>query len=133
MSRANTDLQQIQAFIVMIPLTISNAVTVVAVTVILASPDPILTVLALGSLPLLNVLSTRFSRRLHPAVMGIQQESAELAAVVEETVAGVRVVKGFGAERVQAARLGIEDDDGYGRSMEAATVDRKSTRLNSRH
>ena len=27
-------------------------------------------------------------RRLHPAVMGIQQESAELAAVVEETVAG---------------------------------------------
>ena len=37
--------------------------------------------------------------------MGIQQESAELAAVVEETVAGVRVVKGFGAEPVQAARL----------------------------
>src|SRR3546814_17728886 len=54
--------------------------------------------------------------------MGIQQESAELAAVVEETVAGVRVVKGFGAERVQAARLGIEADDVYGRSMEAATV-----------
>ena len=37
MSRANTDLQQVQAFVVMIPLTISNAVTVLAVTVILAS------------------------------------------------------------------------------------------------
>ena len=122
MSRANTDLQQIQAFVVMIPLTISNGVTVLAVTVILFLTDPVLTVLALGSLPFLNVLATRFSRRLHPAVMGIQQESAELAAVVEETVAGVRVVKGFGAEPVQAARLRTEADDVYGRSMEAANV-----------
>ena len=48
MSRANTDLQQIQAFVVMIPLTISNAVTVLAVTVILLTIDPLLTVLALG-------------------------------------------------------------------------------------
>jgi ATP-binding cassette subfamily B protein len=122
MSRANTDLQQIQAFVVMIPLTISNAVTVLAVTVILLTLDPLLTLLALGSLPFLNVLATRFSRRLHPAVMGIQEESAELAAVVEETVAGVRVVKGFGAEPVQAARLRTEADDVYDRSMEAARV-----------
>ena len=122
MSRANTDLQQIQAFVVMIPLTISNAVTVLAVTVILLTIDPVLTLLALGSLPFLNVLATRFSRRLHPAVMGIQQESAELAAVVEETVAGVRVVKGFGAERVQAARLSVEADDVFRESMAAARV-----------
>jgi ATP-binding cassette subfamily B protein len=122
MSRANTDLQQIQAFVVMIPLTISNGVTVLAVTVILFRLDPLLALLALGSLPFLNVLATRFSRRLHPAVMGIQQESAELAAVVEETVAGVRVVKGFGAEAVQASRLGAEADDVYERSMEAARV-----------
>ena len=122
MSRANTDLQQIQAFVVMIPLTISNGVTVLAVTLILLTIDPLLTVLALGSLPFLNVLATRFSRRLHPAVMGIQQEAAELAAVVEETVAGVRVVKGFGAEPVQAARLRVEADDVYARSMEAAQV-----------
>jgi ATP-binding cassette subfamily B protein len=122
MSRANSDLQQIQAFVVMIPLTISNGVTVLAVTVILMTIDPVLTVLALGSLPFLNLLATRFSRRLHPAVMGIQQESAELAAVVEETVAGVRVVKGFGAERVQAQRLRVEADDVFDCSMEAARV-----------
>ena len=122
MSRANTDLQQIQAFVVMIPLTISNGVTVLAVTVILARIDPVLALLALGSLPFMNVLATKFSRRLHPAVMGIQQESAELAAVVEETVAGVRVVKGFGAERVQAARLKVEADGVFHQSMEAARV-----------
>jgi ATP-binding cassette, subfamily B, bacterial len=120
MSRANTDLQQVQAFVVMIPLTISNAVTVLAVTVILAFIDPLLTVLALGSLPFMNVLATRFSRRLYPSVMGIQRESAELAAVVEESVAGVRVIKGLGAERVQAARLKGEAEDVYDESMAAA-------------
>jgi ATP-binding cassette, subfamily B, bacterial len=120
MSRANTDLQQVQAFVVMIPLTISNAVTVLAVTVILALIDPVLTVLALGSLPFMNVLATRFSRRLYPSVMGIQRESAELAAVVEESVAGVRVIKGLGAERVQAARLKREAEDVYDQSMGAA-------------
>ena len=120
MSRANTDLQQVQAFVVMIPITISNAVTVLAVTVILAFIDPLLTLLALGSLPLMNVLATRFSRRLYPSVMGIQRESAELAAVVEESVAGVRVIKGLGAERVQAERLKGEAEDVYDQSMAAA-------------
>jgi ATP-binding cassette, subfamily B, bacterial len=120
MSRANTDLQQVQAFVVMIPLTISNFVTVLAVTVILALIDPVLTLLALGSLPFLNVVATRFSRTLFPSVMGIQRESAELAAVVEESVAGVRVVKGLGAERVQADRLKAEAEDVYDESMAAA-------------
>jgi ATP-binding cassette, subfamily B, bacterial len=122
MSRANTDLQQVQAFVVMIPLTISNGVTVLAVTVILATIDPLLTLLALGSLPLLNVFSKRFASRLHPEVLAIQQESAELASVVEESVSGVRVVKGFGAEPVQVARFGVEADDVYDASMRATRI-----------
>ena len=122
MSRANTDLNQLQAFLVMIPLTMSNAVTVLAVTVILLTIDPLLTLLALGSLPLLNVFAKRFGVRLHPAVMGIQQESAELASVVEESVSGVRVVKGFGAEGVQQHRFRSEADDVYDESMKATRV-----------
>ena len=122
MSRANTDLNQVQAFLVMIPLTLSNAVTVLAVTVILLTIDPVLTILALGCLPLLNVFAKKFGTRLHPAVMGIQRESAELAAVVEETVSGVRVVKGFGAERVQANRFAVEADGVYDESMRATRV-----------
>ena len=122
MSRANTDLQQVQMFLVMIPLTMSNAVTVAAVTIILLTIDPVLTLLALGALPLLNVFAKRFFTRLHPAVMAIQAESAELAAVVEESVSGVRVVKGFGAEDVQRARFAVEADGVYDESMRATSV-----------
>jgi len=119
MSRANTDLQQVQTFLVLIPLTISNGVTVLAVTVILLTINPVLTLLALGSLPFMNVLATRFSQRLHPYAMGIQRESADLAAVVEESVSGVRVIKGLGAEQLQAARLRTEADDVFTESMGA--------------
>ncbi len=122
MSRANNDLQQIQNFVVMIPLTISNGVTVLAVLVILLRINVALTALALGGLPLVNVLAKRFSTRLHPTMLGVQQESAELAGVVEETVAGVRVVKGFGAEPIQAARLRTEADDVYEVSMAVARI-----------
>jgi ATP-binding cassette subfamily B protein len=122
MSRANTDLQAVQQFVVMIPMTVGNAVQVVIATIILLTINPLLTVLALGGLPFVNMLGKRFSEALHPEVMAIQVESAELAEVVEESVAGVRVVKGFGAEPIQFRRLAKEADDVFDASVRAAAV-----------
>jgi ATP-binding cassette subfamily B protein len=122
MSRANTDLNQVQAFLVMIPITMSNAATVLAVVVVLLAIDPLLTVLALGTLPAMNVIAKRFGQRIHPEMMAIQAESAELAAVVEESVSGVRVVKGFGAEGMQRARFAVEAEDVYDASLRATMV-----------
>ena len=122
MSRGNTDLQQVQQFVVMIPMTISNGLTVLAVTVLLILIDPILTLFALGSLPLVNVLGRKFSTDLFPNVMRIQEESAQLATVVDETVQGIRVVKGFGAEPAQAGRLQTEADDVFDAAMDASKV-----------
>ncbi|HEY0520075.1 MAG TPA: ABC transporter transmembrane domain-containing protein, partial [Ilumatobacteraceae bacterium] len=64
MSRASSDLLQIQAFVVMIPITASNLAMVAAVVVLLAVSQPWLALIALAPLPLLNVLSVRFSRRI---------------------------------------------------------------------
>ncbi len=122
MSRANTDLQQFQNFITMLPVTTANAVIVAAVSIIVFSIQPGLALLALLFLPFVNVLGRRFGQRLHPAVMGVQRESAQLASVVEESVAGIRVVKGFGAERLQAGKLATEAGDVYGEAMRAHRV-----------
>jgi ATP-binding cassette subfamily B protein len=122
MARASTDLQLVNAFVVMIPLTIANLAMVVTVTGVLLWLDPVLAVIALVPLPLINVLATRFSRRVHPAVMAVQQESAELATVVEETVTGIRVIKGFGAEPVQSAKLAKEADDVRSAALAAARI-----------
>jgi ATP-binding cassette subfamily B protein len=122
MSRASSDLLQIQGFVVMIPITASNLAMVLAIVVILFVQQPMLALVALAPLPFLNLLATRFSRRIHPAVLAVQQEQAQLATVVEESVSGVRVIKGFGAHEVTAARLRTEADDIRNVSLEAARV-----------
>lgn len=122
MSRASSDLLQIQGFVVMIPITASNLMMVFTIVVVLAVQQPLLALVALAPLPFLNVLATRFSRRIHPAVLAVQAEQAQLATVVEEAVSGVRVIKGFGAEGVTAARLRVEADDIRTVSLESARV-----------
>jgi ATP-binding cassette subfamily B protein len=122
MSRANTDLQQIQFFLVFIPLAIANTLTVVAVAVVLLLINPLLALLALFALPFVNLAAKRFSASIHPVVNDLQQELAELGTVVEESVAGIRVVKGFGAEPVQDRRLRKEADDVFDTSMLAARI-----------
>jgi ATP-binding cassette subfamily B protein len=122
MSRANTDLVQIGNLMQLLPMTMASGVLFLVVTILLISISPFLALVALGGLPLVSVVGVVFARRLLPAVMGIQRESAELASVVEESVSGVRVIKGFGAERLQRARLADEAEDLYAESMAATRV-----------
>ena len=122
MSRASSDLQQLQAFVVMIPITLSNFAMLIAVVALLIASQPMLALFALAPLPIVNVMASRFSRQIHPAVLAVQQEQAQLATVVEESVSGVRVIKGFGAEQVQARKLKTEADDIWNVSLVAARI-----------
>ena len=122
MSRSSSDLQQVHAFVVMLPLTASNLFQVVAITVLLLSSDPLLAVVALAPLPFINFAAKRFSSRIHPAVLAVQQRQAALATVVEESISGVRVVKGFGAEAVQSAKLTREANQIQMVSLDAARI-----------
>jgi ATP-binding cassette subfamily B protein len=122
MARANTDIQQINQVVLLIPLTIASTLSMVAVVVILLLRSPGLALFGLGALPFLNVAATRFTRRMFPVGLAQQEELADLSGVVEESVTGVRVVKGFGAERLQERRLGEEVDAVYTWSMAAARL-----------
>ena len=122
MSRASSDLMQIQAFIVMIPITLSNVIQIFAVATILFITDPVLAIVAMLPLPFVNISARRFSNRIHPISIAVQAEQAQLANVVEESVSGVRVVKGFGAEQVQFDKLEKEANDIFGEAMKAAKI-----------
>jgi ATP-binding cassette, subfamily B, bacterial len=122
MARANTDIQQINQVVLLIPLTIASTLSMLAVIVILVLRSPGLAFFGLAALPLLNVAATRFTRRMYPVGLSLQQELAELSGVVEESVTGVRVVKGFGAEQLQEARLADEAESVFDRSMAAARL-----------
>ncbi|HEY2429000.1 MAG TPA: ABC transporter ATP-binding protein, partial [Acidimicrobiales bacterium] len=117
LARSATDLQQINNFNTLIPISIANATIVTAVTVILLVINWQLALLTLVSLPLLVAVARRFAVRIHPASLDLQAELAELSVLAEETVSGVRVVKGFGAEPVFAGRMRARAGSVYDRAM----------------
>jgi len=122
MARANSDMQQIHVVVVLLPLTSASLLTMLAVMVIILIKSPGLALLVLVTLPFLNVAATRFTRKIQPVTLELQEELADLSGVVEESVAGVRVVKGFGAEPLQATRLRREADSVLERSLDAARL-----------
>lgn len=122
MARANSDLQQINQVVILIPLTAASLLTMLGVIVIMVSKSVILAVLALGLLPFLNRAATVFSKRITPVNLALQQELSGLSGVVEESLSGIRVVKGFGAERMQGDRLDARADAVYERSLQAARM-----------
>ncbi len=122
MARSATDLLQINQFCTMIPITIANFLTVVLVSIILLVIDWQLALLALCCLPFVNVAAKRFSNRLHPVAMSLQQELSTVSTVVEETVTGIRAVKGFGAEAGQHGHLSRRADRVFERIVELAAI-----------
>ncbi|MGH9008025.1 MAG: ABC transporter ATP-binding protein [Acidimicrobiales bacterium] len=122
MARSATDLQQINQLCTMIPITIANLLTVVLVSVILLVIDWQLGLLALCCLPIVNVAAKRFSTRLHPVAMSLQQEISTISTVVEETVTGIRAVKGFGAEDGQYRQLSGQAERVFERIVHLARI-----------
>jgi len=122
MARSATDLQQINQFCTMIPITIANVVTVILVSVFLLAIDWQLGLMALFCLPFVNVAAKRFSVRLHPVAMSLQQELSTVSTVVEETVTGIRAVKGFGAEVGQHRKLAERADRVFDKIVHLARI-----------
>jgi ATP-binding cassette, subfamily B, bacterial len=122
MARSATDLQQINALATMIPITIANFLTVVLVSVILLAVDWQLALVALFCLPFVNTAAKRFSTRLHPVAMSLQQELSTVSTIVEETVTGIRAVKGFGAEAGQHRQLARQADTVFERIVHLARI-----------
>jgi ATP-binding cassette subfamily B protein len=122
MARATTDLRQIQLLLVFLPVSGANIVMIAGVTAILFAMSAKLALVSLAALPLLNIAATRFSHRIHPEYLNLQQRLADVSGVVEESVAGIRVVKGFGAEELQSERLDAAADAVYDRGLRLARL-----------
>ena len=122
MARASTDAKQVQMLLVFIPVAGANVVMVLGVAVVLCILNAKLAVFSLAALPVLTIAATRFSQVLHPVATGLQERLADVSHVVEESVSGIRVVKGFGAEGVEIGRMEAAADGVYDRAMAMARL-----------
>lgn len=103
LSRGTTDLSLVRMFLAF-PLTflLVNSVTIVAGFVILLSQEWSLgLVLIIPVLPLM-ILCSLFETRYSLAARKAQDQVGDLTTVVEESVLGIRIIKGFGRHRSQA-------------------------------
>jgi ATP-binding cassette, subfamily B, bacterial len=116
-SRSISDLNMVQSLLSMMPMLIGNALLFVLSIIVMFILSPLLALISLAVGPALLVLSIMSRRRLFPASWDAQQKAGEVAGVVEGAITGVRVVKGFGQENQEIARL-----ESIGRILYAARV-----------
>lgn len=124
--RATSDLQLIQGLLFMLPMMIGNILLFVISLGVMAFLSPLLTVVALAVAPAIWFLASRSRVRLHPATWYAQGQAAAVAGVVDGAVTGVRVVKGFGQEAQETAKLREA-----GRRLFAGRL--RTVRLNARY
>ncbi|WP_436739023.1 ABC transporter ATP-binding protein [Streptomyces sp. BBFR102] len=103
LSRGTTDLMTLRMFLAF-PLTflvVNGATIVVGMVLLLAQEWTLGLVLLLPVLPLIAVCSL-FQSRYARVARRAQDQAGDLTTVLEESVLGIRIIKGFGRHRSQA-------------------------------
>jgi ABC-type multidrug transport system fused ATPase/permease subunit len=99
MSRAMSDVQNVRMFLGYgLVFFATNIVMMVAISVILFFLDWKLALISLAFMPFLLLVTIRFSIRLKPILMDVQQKIADVTAAAEENVVGSRIVRIFARE-----------------------------------
>jgi ATP-binding cassette subfamily B protein len=103
--RSISDLNMLQGLLSMVPVTLGNIALFVISIIVMLTLSPLLTLVALAVAPSLWFIALGSRKRLFPASWQAQQETGDVAGIVDENIGGVRVVKGFGQEEQEQQRL----------------------------
>ena len=104
-SRAQSDVRSVQLYLAVAPLILTALLSFVLAVVVMLATSVALTIAAVVALPGVYVVGVALRNRLFPLSWIIQGRQAEVTNVVEESIAGVRVVQAFGAEPRQVGAL----------------------------
>jgi ATP-binding cassette, subfamily B, bacterial len=122
-SRASNDAELVARVFDAIGHTVGYVLTIFGVSAVLFVVDWRLALAVLLPLPLVSVGFGRYSRRYADRTRANQEELGELTALAEETIAGIRVVKGLGAGDALSARFRARSDRVVATSLAVADVD----------
>ncbi|MDI3269206.1 MAG: ABC transporter ATP-binding protein [Bacillota bacterium] len=123
MSRVAQDVELLRRFIGFgLLMLVSQGLLFAAVLTYLFILDPLLTLLVLPVIPLLLLNIWHFNRTVRPKYQEIQQRQADITAVLQENVAGVRVVRAFTAEDYEIAKFDRVNGAYLDKNLEAARL-----------
>jgi ATP-binding cassette subfamily B protein len=124
--RSISDINMVQGLLSWVPLILGSLLLFVFSLVIMVILSPLLSLVAVAVAPALWLIATRSRKKLFPASWHAQQVVGEIAGIVDESVGGVRVVKGFGQEEQEMGRMEAASEELFGSRL-------RMTRLTARY
>lgn len=97
-------------------------ITLIGAAVLLFVLNWRLTLVILTGIPIITLLMVALGRRIRRASVDVQDRLAEAAAVVEEAVSGIRIVKSFAREAHEIERFSARVNDTFAAAMNRARV-----------
>lgn len=123
MAHATNDILHIRMAVGMGMVALTDAVVLsVAAIGFMLYINITLTLFALLPMPIIVVLARVLSRRMHRLYREVQASFADLTEVVRERFAGIRVVKAYNREGVEAKRLSKISKDYLGKNLRLVRV-----------
>lgn len=109
MSRGTSDVEAVRLFFHMgVMNALNTTVTFLSISVVLLAINWRLALVSLGLIPLLGLRAILVARRLRGLFMAVQRQFARMSAVLQENIAGVRVVRAFSREDYEIDKFGEE-------------------------
>ncbi len=105
LANANADVESLWYPIAPLPMALGVVVMLIVAGVSMLVTDPYLALVGFCVFPTLFGLNVVFQRRLSPVVTRAQQLRAEVSGVAHESFEGATVVKAFGREDLEVARM----------------------------
>jgi ATP-binding cassette, subfamily B, multidrug efflux pump len=118
-TRLTSDVEQIRSFAGSGAVQMAAAVVMlVGTTTLLLVIDWQLALVALAIVPAIFVLLLRFVRRIGPLFRAVQQTLGRLNSVLQEDLAGLRVIRTFAREEYESARYRSVNDELLDKNLE---------------
>jgi ATP-binding cassette subfamily B protein len=112
MIRATDDVEKLRLFIGQgLVLALQSFVLLIATLIVLWFSNPALTLVMLPILPVAFAVFMVFGRLAQPLFMSVQVRISALNTVLQENVAGLKVVRAFGREPEEQVRFAAAADD----------------------
>ena len=105
MSTLTNDVPVLQSAAMSLRDVISAPLTVLVCVAVLLHTNWRLTLISLACIPVMSLVISRISRRIRRISTALQGRLADLTNVIEESVAGTRIIKSFAAEDMVIARF----------------------------
>ena len=110
--RLTSDIEAAEDFIASAVLgLLLDAITLIGMAAVMFYLDSKFSLIGLSVAPLLFAVVYRYTRRIKSAARAVKKKESDLASVVQESIASVRIVKAFAQEDYEERRLDHESQE----------------------